>query len=151
MDHLASLFSDHVWAAWVIAALVLAGAELVSLDLVLLMLAVGALAGGVVAVLGAPISLDVITAVVVSIAMLGAVRPSVVRRLHAGPTLTTGHAALVGRSAQVLNTVNGDGGRVRLAGEEWSARAYDPSLTIEPGCRVTVFEIDGATALVHPE
>ena len=41
------------------------------------------------------------------------------------------------------------GGRIKLAGEVWSARAYLPGTTIEPGSTVDVFEIDGATAVVH--
>ena len=41
-------------------------------------------------------------------------------------------------------------GRVRLAGEIWSAAPYDEHLTIEPGETVEVFEIRGATAYVHP-
>ena len=41
-------------------------------------------------------------------------------------------------------------GRIRLAGEIWSAQPYDETLTIEPGETVEVFEIKGATAYVHP-
>ena len=41
-------------------------------------------------------------------------------------------------------------GRIRLAGEIWSAAPYDEDLTIAPGETVEVFEIRGATAYVHP-
>ncbi len=142
--------ADHAWAAWLIAALVLAGVEMMSLDLVLLMLAVGAAAGAVTAALGAPFVLDMAVAAIVSVAMLGAVRPSVVKRLHAGPSLTTGHAALVGRTGVVVTSVDDETGQIRLAGELWTARAYDPDMVLEPGTKVSVFEIDGATAVVYP-
>jgi membrane protein implicated in regulation of membrane protease activity len=41
-------------------------------------------------------------------------------------------------------------GRIRLAGEIWSAQPYDETLSIEAGETVEVFEIRGATAFVHP-
>ncbi|MGI8675551.1 MAG: NfeD family protein [Nocardioidaceae bacterium] len=142
---------DNAWVVWTGLGVMLAVAELVSLDLVLLMLAVGAFAAGVVAVLGVPFAAEVATAVAVSVAMLALVRPNVVRRLHAGPELTTGHAALVGKTAVVVEPVTELEGRVRLAGELWTARSYEPGSTIEPGARVSVFAIEGATAVVYPD
>ena len=62
-------------------------------------------------------------------------------------------AALVrGRSAIVLDRIVNDdaAGTVRLEGEVWTARAYDEDAVIEPGTRVQVVEIRGATALVAP-
>ena len=85
-----------------------------------------------------------------SVAMLGVVRPSMVKRMHHGPELTTGHAALVGRHGVVIDTVGARSGRIRLSGEVWTARSFDPDLTIDPGAEVEVFEIDGATAVVYP-
>jgi membrane protein implicated in regulation of membrane protease activity len=58
--------------------------------------------------------------------------------------------ALVGKSAQVVQEVTGYGGRVRIDGEEWSARAYHEALVIPAGATVDVMEIRGATALVYP-
>jgi membrane protein implicated in regulation of membrane protease activity len=60
----------------------------------------------------------------------------------------TGTAALVGRKAVVLRRVDSQGGRIRIGGEEWSARPYLDGTVIEPGAPVEVVEIDGATALV---
>ncbi len=64
--------------------------------------------------------------------------------------LRTGTAALVGRHAIVLDEVTGHSGRVRIGGEEWSARSYDETLTIPAGSKVDVMQIEGATALVYP-
>ena len=63
--------------------------------------------------------------------------------------LRTGTAALVGAHAVVLTRVDQNGGRVRIGGEEWSARAYVPDQVLEPGVKVEVAEIQGATALVY--
>ena len=41
-------------------------------------------------------------ALVSSVALLGVIRPSVVRRLHSGPDLKTGAEALIGKRATVL-------------------------------------------------
>ena len=50
----------------------------------------------------------------------------------------------------MLERIDNDAGlgRVRLEGEVWTARAYDDDRVIEPGARVHVMEIRGATALV---
>jgi membrane protein implicated in regulation of membrane protease activity len=78
------------------------------------------------------------------------VRPIARRHINMPPQLRTGTAALVGRTAVVLERIDNDEGvgRVRLDGEVWSARAYDEDKVIEPGARVHVMEIRGATALV---
>ena len=63
--------------------------------------------------------------------------------------MRTGTAALVGARAVVLERVDGDGGRVKIGGEVWSARTLDEHSVIEPGAHVQVAEIEGATALVY--
>ena len=141
---------DHMWAAWLVLAIMLGVAELFSLDLILLMLAVGALVGAVAALVGLPVAVQILGAVAVSIAALGLVRPTVVKRLHAGPSLVPGHEALVGKQAVVISEVSrGARGRVRIAGEVWTARPYDDDAVIQAGAKVDVFEIRGATAVVH--
>ncbi len=137
------------WQAWSALAIALGVAELFSLDLVLLMLASGALVGVVVALLGLPVAVQVLAAVVASVAMLAFVRPSVVKRLHAGPELRLGHDALVGKQGITVSEVTAQGGQVRIGGELWTARPYDETLVIPEGAKVDVLQIKGATALVH--
>lgn len=131
-------------------AFVLAGAEITTLDFTLLMMAVGAGAGSVMAAFGLNIYVQVLVAVAVAVGMLVFVRPSIVHRLHAAPTIHSGAAALVGKAAVVVERVTSEAGRVKLAGEVWSARAVDESMQLEPGRKVAVAEIDGATAVVYP-
>lgn len=144
-------FRDHAWETWLGLSILLGVAELFSLDLILLMLAVGAGVGMVAALAGLAVPLQVLLAAVAAVASLALIRPSIARRLHRGPELMLGHGALVGREAVVTEEIAGDNpGRIKLAGEIWSASPYDPDLVIAPGRVVEVFEIRGATAVVHP-
>ena len=141
--------SENLWAGWVSLAVLFGVLELVSLDLFLIMLAGGALVGAVTALLGGDVALQVILALVTSVALLGLVRPSVVHRLHSGPTLKVGADALIGKRATVLRELAyGTPGRVKIGGEEWTAEPYDEDDRIEPGELVDVVQIKGATAYV---
>ena len=53
-----------------------------------------------------------------------------------------------GKQAVVLERVDGSGGRIKLAGEVWSARSLDTGRAYEVGQEVDVVEIEGATAIV---
>jgi membrane protein implicated in regulation of membrane protease activity len=139
------------WETWLGAAILLGVAEMFSLDLILIMLAVGALVGFVAAALGLPVAVQLLAAAGTSIAMLAVVRPSLARRFHGGPELQLGHGKLVGKQGLVTEPITAQSpGRIRLAGEIWSAQPYDETLTIAAGETVEVFEIRGATAFVHP-
>ncbi|MDQ6937135.1 MAG: NfeD family protein [Actinomycetota bacterium] len=135
------------WLVWLIIAGVLAGAEIVSIDLVLIMLAGGAAAASAAAAMGAPASVQVLVAIVVSTGLLVGVRPVAKRHLTA-PSSIDNSAALVGRQAVVLEAVSAHGGMVKLNGGQWSARAFDQRQLIAAGATVTVMEINGATAVV---
>ncbi|MDQ6686720.1 MAG: NfeD family protein [Actinomycetota bacterium] len=141
--------SDHLWETWLIGAVALGVLELVSLDLVLVMLAGGALVGALVAATGLGAGFQVMLALATALALLGLVRPNVVRRMHAGPSLTTGVEQMIGKRATVLRELtHGTPGRVRIDGEEWTAEPYDEDDQIEPGETVDVVQIKGATAYV---
>jgi membrane protein implicated in regulation of membrane protease activity len=113
------------------------------------LVAVAAAATAVVAALGVGVVAQILVFVGGSLATLAVVRP--IARSHIRmPALTrTGTAALPGSRAIVLERVDADGGRVRIGGEEWSARAYLEGQVLEPGERVEVVKIEGATALVY--
>ncbi|HEX7148165.1 MAG TPA: NfeD family protein [Actinomycetota bacterium] len=137
---------------WVVLAAVLGVAEIFTLTAALGLLAAAALAAAGAAALGlGPFAQFAIFAAV-SIGLLVGVRPLVKRQLRPryGPQHRFGVAALVGRQARVVQEVTGHAGRVRIGGEEWSARAYDETLVIPAGTTVDVIEIEGATALVYP-
>ena len=137
---------------WIIVAAVLGAAEIFTLTAALGLLAVAALAAAGTAALGFGPFAQFIIFAVVAVAGLVVVRPLVTRQLRPrhGPQHRFGVAALVGRQAKVVQEVTGHAGRVRIGGEEWSARSYDETLVIPAGSTVDVIEIEGATALVYP-
>jgi membrane protein implicated in regulation of membrane protease activity len=137
------------WVVWLVVAALLAVGEVLTLGLVVGLVALGAVAGALAAVAGAGIVLQAIAFLVASVALLGLVRPIARAHLRQPRSLRTGTAALVGARALVLERVDMHGGRVKIGGEVWSARAYDEAQVIEPGATVEVFEIQGATALVY--
>jgi membrane protein implicated in regulation of membrane protease activity len=134
---------------WLIAAVLLAIGELLTPGLFFLgPVALAAVGAAVAAGIGGGIVLQLIVFIAVSAGSLAFLRP-IARRHIRMPALTrTGTAALVGAKAVVLQRVDVNGGRVKIGGEEWSARAFFEGQTLEPGARVEVAKIEGATALV---
>jgi membrane protein implicated in regulation of membrane protease activity len=139
------------WLWWLIAAGVFAGIEATTLTLVVLMFAGGAAAAAVTAAVGGPVLLQFVVAIVVTLALLGVVRPIAKNHMRPGSGTLTGADALVGRTAVVLSAVDARDGRVRLNGAEWSARSLDEDRVLPVGREVRVVQIHGATAVVFDE
>jgi len=138
------------WIVWLIVAAVLGVAELLTTTLAFGLIAVAAVVAAAVGAFHLGLGFQLAAFGVAAVAGLGFVRPIAMRHIKQPPALRTGTAALVGRSAIVLEEVTEHGGRIRIGGEEWSSRPYDESLVIPVGTKVDVMQIDGATALVHP-
>lgn len=138
------------WIGWLIAAAVLGLAELATVTLSFGLIAIGALVAAIAAVAGGDLAVQIVAFVLASTASLAGIRPIALRHLRQAPALKSGTAALVGKPAIVLEDVSAHGGRVRIGGEEWSARPYDETLLIKAGSTVDVMKIEGATALVYP-
>jgi membrane protein implicated in regulation of membrane protease activity len=136
------------WAIWLIVAAALTGVEVVTVTLLFGPLALAALLAAVVAAIGLGAAGQIAVFVAAAVASLAVVRPIARAHLRTPAHLRTGTAALVGGSAVVVERVDGNGGLVKLGGEVWSARSYDDGREFEPGERVSVLEIEGATALV---
>lgn len=139
------------WLIWVGVALVAAVAEVASLDFVLVMFAGGALTSAVAAGLGAGVEVQVLVFAVSSTILLLAARPPLLRWSRSAKGARTGVEALVGQQATVLEEVSGTGGRVKLAGEVWSACSSSGGRVFPKGASVVVLRIDGATAVVDAE
>jgi len=137
---------DWVW--WMIAAGVLAVGEIATMGFFLGPIAVAATLAAIVALAGVGLAAQWIVFIAASLGSLLVLRPIARRHLKTPARLRTGTAALVGARAIVLERVDANGGQVKLGGEVWSARAYDEDDAFEPGARVEVMKIDGATALV---
>ncbi|KAA8969125.1 NfeD family protein [Mycobacterium sp.] len=134
---------------WLIAAVVLAGAEALTGTLFLLMLGGGALAAAVSSwLVGGPAWVGGGVFLAMSVLLLTVVRPGLRRRLPPAAGMLTGVDALEGQSALVLDRVASDQGQVKLGGQVWTARPLNDTDVYQPGERVTVMHIDGATAVV---
>jgi membrane protein implicated in regulation of membrane protease activity len=136
------------WVIWAIGAGVLAAGEVLTLGLFLGPIAIAAVLAAIVAAAGGPVELQVAVFALASAGSLAFIRPIAKRHMRTPARLRSGTAALVGTRATVLERVDGERGQVKIGGEIWTARAYDEDDVFEPGSRVDVMKIDGATALV---
>lgn len=140
------------WLLWLAAALTAGIIELVSLDFFFIMVAGGALVAAAAAALDAPVPLQVIIFAVSTAGLLFGARPPLKHWAQKStPAVTMNAAALVGRDAQVLESVTDHTGLVKLNGEVWTARVAPGYTQLEVGSAVLVVRIDGATAVVAPE
>ncbi|MFI5974269.1 NfeD family protein [Streptomyces sp. NPDC051452] len=136
------------WVWWLVGAAALGIPLVVTAMPEFGMLAVGAVAAAVTAGLGFDTVPQVLVFVAVSVALIAVVRPIAARHSRQRPQHATGIDALKGKQAVVLERVDGSGGRIKLAGEMWSARALDGGRAYEVGQEVDVVDIEGATAIV---
>jgi membrane protein implicated in regulation of membrane protease activity len=138
------------WLIWAIVALALAVGEIFTPGLFFLgPVALAALAAMIVALVGGGGVVQLIVFIAGSVASVGLIRPIAKAHLRMPAAVRTGTEALTGAKAVVLRRVDADGGLVRIGGEEWTARAYMEGQVYEPGDRVEVVKIEGATALVY--
>lgn len=140
-----------MWVVWVIAAVGLIVLEIFTLTAALGILGGAALITALSAGLGLPVPMQLLIfsgAAVAGVGLLGPVaRRHLTGSLGAAPF---GVDALVGKPGYVVQEVTGRDGRVRIGGEEWTARAMDDTVVIPTGATVDVLQIDGATAVVYP-
>jgi membrane protein implicated in regulation of membrane protease activity len=138
------------WVAWAIVSVLLAVGEIFTPGLFFLgPIALAALAATVAAAVGGPVWLQIVIFGAGSFAAVGLLRPIARSHLTMPRAIRTGAAALEGARATVLQRVDGHGGRVKIGGEEWSARSYVPDEEFDVGTEVEVAQIQGATALVY--
>jgi membrane protein implicated in regulation of membrane protease activity len=137
------------WVWWLVGAAALGIPLVVTAMPEFGMLAVGAVAAAVAAGLGGDIVVQVLVFAIVSVALIAVVRPIATRHRSQRPQLATGIDALRGKQAVVLERVDSaGGGRIKLAGEVWSARSLDTGRSYEVGQEVDVVDIEGATAII---
>jgi membrane protein implicated in regulation of membrane protease activity len=136
---------------WIVLGIAFAIAEVFTATLFLIMFAAGAFAAAGAAALGASLTIQVIVFALVSALSVGVVRPLI--RRYQQPALGAaetpfGVEAIEGSSALVLEQVDADHGMVKIDGEVWTARSFDGTDVYQPGERVRVIKVRGATALV---
>ena len=137
-----------MFVVWIVAAVLLAIGEVLTPGAFFLgPVALAAGAAAIVALFAGGVA-STIVFIVAALLSLAVLRP-IARRHVRMPQLTrTGTDALIGRKAVVTRRVDAVGGRIRIGGEEWSARAYLDDGVYAEGATVDVVRIEGATALV---
>lgn len=151
MDWLVAWFRDNGWIGWGLVAIALAAAELLTLDLTLLMLAVGALAAGATwFVAPGLVWLQALVGIAVAALTLWLLRPSLLDRVRNSPGYRSSLDQLVGATGVATAEITPGGGEVRVDGQVWEARPYDPQVRILEGQDVQVLGRDGLTLLVYP-
>jgi membrane protein implicated in regulation of membrane protease activity len=138
------------WLVWVLIACGFGVGELLTGGFFLAPFAFGGILGAAAEAAGAGEAVAALVFVLISVMTLALVRPLVKTRLLSSPPTRTGAAALIGKKAIVLERIHNEEGVgcVKIDGEVWTARALDDDREIEPGTRVEVVDIRGATALV---
>jgi membrane protein implicated in regulation of membrane protease activity len=137
------------WLVWALLTVALAVGELLTPGLFFLgPVALAAAAATLASLLGAGAVGSLLVFIGGALASLGVLRPIARRHLRLPAISRTGTDALVGRQAVVTQRVDANGGRVRIGGEEWSARAYAGDQVLVEGQTVDIIQIEGATALV---
>ncbi|WP_211234715.1 NfeD family protein [Glycomyces arizonensis] len=134
---------------WIIVAVILGVAELFTGTLVLAMVAGGAVLAAIGAAVGAPLWIQAVLFAAGSAASIWGLRPFLKQALDSsGDSQPMGTRALQGKEALVLEKVDSSGGLVEISGDNWTAYPLEPDEVLEPGDRVTVVEIKGATVIV---
>jgi membrane protein implicated in regulation of membrane protease activity len=139
------------WLYWALLAAALAVGEILTPGMFFLgPVALAAVVAMIVALIpGAEVWMEILVFAGASVASLAVLRPIARAHLKTPRAIRTGTAALEGAKAVVLQRVDDTGGRVKLGGEEWSARSYVQDEVFDPGTEVEVAQIEGATALVY--
>ena len=135
---------------WLVAMVALIVIELATLGLTTIWFACGALVAVVAAALDAPLLLQILMFVVVSFAVLLAVRPIAVKYFNKDRTRTN-IESMIGRQAIVVSEIdNMQGiGQVTVNGMEWSARSTINELKIAVGRVVVIRAVDGVKLIVE--
>jgi len=137
-----------VFFVWIVAAVLLAIGEVLTPGAFFLgPVAIAAGAAAIVALFAGGVA-STIVFILAGLLSLAVLRPIARRHVRMPQLMRTGTDALVGRKATVTQQVDGAGGRVRIGGEEWSARSYLEDGVYTEGTTVDVVKIAGATALV---
>lgn len=139
-------------AFWLILLIICIGIELPTMGLTTIWFAGGALVAIFAAVVGAPIWLQAVIFIVVSLLLLFFTRPVAVKYFNKD-RVKTNVESMVGRQAIVISEVdNLQGiGQVTVGGQEWSARSADDHVTIAVGAVVTVVAINGVKLVVREQ
>ena len=136
-----------VWVVLLVAFLVI---EVATMGLTTLWFAGGALVAGILAVLHAPVYLQIAAFVVVSVVLIVFTRPIAVRYFNVDRVKTNAES-IVGKKAIVTGEINNlkAEGQVTVNGMEWTARSVADDVVIPEGAVVYIVAINGVKLIVE--
>ncbi len=135
---------------WLVLLIICIGIEVATMGLTTIWFAGGALVAIFAAVVGAPIWLQAIIFIVVSLVLLFFTRPIAVKYFNKD-RVKTNVESMVGRQAIVISEIdNLQGiGQVTVGGQEWSARSAEDRAKIAVGAVTVVVAISGVKLIVR--
>ena len=136
---------------WLVAMIVLLVIEGVVPGLISIWFALGALAALVSALLHAPLWLQIVWFLVVSIAALALTRPLAKKYINA-KTQPTNADMLIGKECVVRESIDNvlGAGAVSVDGKVWTARTESDEVRLQEGSRAVVVRIEGVKLIVKP-
>ncbi len=135
------------WSIWAILVLVLLILETITVDFFFMMLGFGALFATATAWFTGSLTAQIIVFAIVSVIALFLVRPWVKRRINNDNKIVSNISGLLGKTGIALTEVNILGGRVKVAGEVWSAKTL-AGIEIPAQAEIEVAQVEGAHLIV---
>ena len=137
---------------WLVLLIVASVVQVFTMGLTTIWFAGGALVAILATLLHAPIWLQIILFVAVSLLLLFFTRPVAVKYFNKD-RVKTNVESMVGRQAVVTGEIdNIQGiGQVTIGGQEWSARSADDTMRIPLGSVVDVVSVSGVKLIVKPD
>lgn len=137
---------------WLILLIVFIAVEVATLGLTTIWFAGGALVAGIAGMLNAPLWLQIVLFLTVSLLLLFFTRPIAVKYFNKD-RIRTNVESLVGRQGIVISEIdNLQGiGQITVGGQEWSARSIAEGVTIPVGAVVEVVAVSGVKLMVKPD
>lgn len=137
---------------WLIAMAVLLVIEIITMGLTTIWFAAGALVAVVAALFHAPLVVQFVLFVVVSVILFCFTRPVAEKYLNNSRTKTNINS-IIGEEAKVTEEIDNfnQKGAVVVKGLEWTARSADESEVIPAGSKVRVKEVSGVKLIVEKQ
>lgn len=136
---------------WGILFVILVVVEIATMGLTTIWFAFGSLLAVILAALNAPLWLQIIVFIIVSLVLLFFTRPIALKYFNNARTKTNAES-LVGEIALVTEAIDNlkGQGTVFIHGQEWSARTANDDHTIGKDFKVRICEIQGVKLIVEP-
>lgn len=138
----------YIWLGALVLFIII---EAIIPGLVCIWFALGALVALIASLLHAPFWLQGVLFVLVSVITLVLTRPLAKRYVN-GKIEATNADAVVGKECLVTSKIDNilGTGRVKVGGQDWSAKSYSDDISIESGTRALVEKIEGVKLIVKP-